>query len=945
MNIRSSRSDQKIKLRFLLPLLLTTLLSAVCPTGSAADNQASRYYEDALTRYERGDIGGAIVQLKNARQLDKNMLPVQVLLGKALMANGEAVAADVALTEALRQGVNRAEVVIPLAQAYLAQGKQKQLLEQPHFSPAGLPQALQLKLLVLRASAAADLGDMRGALRAVEEARTIDAKSIDGWLAEVPIRIRTREFDQATDAAEHALLIDRNSAEAWYQKASVMHVRGDLKNALAAYERALHADPRHLEARVARAGLYIDLRQPFEASKDIAELLRLAPQEPRGAYLKALLAERENNTAAAHSALQEVTKLIDPVPLDFIRYRPQLLMLNGLAHFGLHENEKAKTYLEAFQKTQGVGGAAAKLLAQIYFTEGDAGHAISILENYLKTQPTDAQALTVLASAHMAQGHHAKATSLMQEALRSQDTPALRAMLGLSLLGSDQAGDAMSQLEAAYKKDPQQIQAGAALVGLYLRTGQTAKAISTAESLTSRQASNAGFFNLLGMAYAAAGNTTPARAAFERAAKLDVTLVPAKLNLAKLDIATKSYDTAAQRLTALLKTDERNTDALFEMANLSLQRGQPEEAQRWLEKADDFEGGQKLRAGLALVDLHLRNRHPSQALDVAKRLSAKASDNPVVLMAYSKAQLAAGDAAAARATLNGAARFANFNAPAQLEIATLQLAANNPTGAEYSLEKALSGEPDYLPAMALMSELELRQGNPAKAERRARLIIEKHPKRAIGQSLLGDIALARNQGPVALDAYRRAHQIEPSTDTLLRLARTLLAQDNAKPALQIIEQWIKLHPDDILARRALADAYARTGNFPSARAAYETLLKAAPDDADVMNNLANVLLRLDDAGAVKMAEQARAKEPNNPDIIDTLGWAHFKNGNTDRALSLLRDARLRNPGSPDIRYHLAAVLAKTGRKAEAREELETALKSGRDFEQAREADSLLRTLK
>ena len=80
--------------------------------------------------------------------------------------------------------------------------------------------------------------------------------------------------------------------------------------------------------------------------------------------MQALLAERANKPDEAKAALKEVVGLIDPVPMDFIRYRPQLLMLNGLAHFGLNEGEKAKQYLEAFQKVQG-NTSTAKLLAQL----------------------------------------------------------------------------------------------------------------------------------------------------------------------------------------------------------------------------------------------------------------------------------------------------------------------------------------------------------------------------------------------------------------------------------------------------------------------------------------------------------------------------------------------------------------------------------------------------
>jgi Flp pilus assembly protein TadD len=160
----------------------------------------------------------------------------------------------------------------------------------------------------------------------------------------------------------------------------------------------------------------------------------------------------------------------------------------------------------------------------------------------------------------------------------------------------------------------------------------------------------------------------------------------------------------------------------------------------------------------------------------------------------------------------------------------------------------------------------------------------------------------------------------------------------------LAEQWIKTHPKDGVTHKALADAYARGGDFPSARAAYEALLRTTPDDAAVLNNLANVLLRLKDPGAVKLAEQAVAKSPGSANAVDTLGWALFQAGQTERALPLLRDARLRDPGNPEVRYHLAVVLAQTGRKTEARDELEAALKGAPAFEAATDAAALLKTL-
>lgn len=935
-----------------LPALGTLGLAAalalqplLAPVAHAADPKASRYYEDALDRYEKKDLPGAIIQLKNALQIDANMLPVQLLLGKALLQNGEVAAAEVAFNEALRLGVNRAEVVIPLAQAVIGQGKPKTLFEQQQFNPQGLPNGVQLQLQLLRAGAYSDLGDTRSAQRAIDEARVLDPKSSDAWLAEVPIRIRARQLREAATAVERAQALSPKSAEVVYQKGAVQHVGGDLKGALESYSQSLRLDPRHVEARVARAGVLIDLKQVEQAARDVQELRTEAATEPRGAYLAALLAERGNDSAAARAALREVTDLLDPVPIDFIRFRPQLLMLNGIAHFSLGQREKAKPYLEQFQKAQS-NSPVSKLLAQIYLDESNVARAIDVLEVYARAQPGDSQALTLLASAHMAQGRHARATSLMQEALKTKDLPELRTTLGLSLMGSGQTGNAASELETAWRRDPGQTRAGIALVGLYLRSSQPAKAAAVATTLVQQQPANPGFLNLLGMAQNQAAKPAEARAAFEKALKADASFVAADLNLARLDIASKSYDTAASRLDRVLKADDKNTEAMFESAMLAARRGQAAETQRWLEKANDVAAAGDVRPGLALLDLHLRGGRLGPALETAKRLSEKAPENLEVLVALGRTQLANADRIAAKSTLTNATRFADFNAPAQVEIAGLQIAANNLPGALYSLEKALSGQPDFVPAMGLMAEVELRQKDLAKAEKWAREVVTRSPRKAIGYLLQGDVARARGQIPASIEAYRRAHQIEPSTGTVLKLFRAQFAQDGGRASLQLGEQWVKTHPDDFAVRKAIADGYAGTGKFAQAKASYEAILKLAPNDTEVMNNLANVLMsQSDHAGAIKIAERAMQLAPNNADVIDTLGWALHQSQQTDRALQLLRDARLRNPNKPEIRYHLAVVLAKVGRKNEAREELEAALKSGSEFENLAAANQLLTTLK
>ena len=154
------------------------MLSALAALPAwAADPEASRFYEDALARYDRNDVNGAIIQLKNALQKDPGMLAANVLMGKALLKNGDAQGAEITFTKALKLGVDRAELLVPMAQAYLAQGKYETLLER--ITPEGLlPRQTQIEILILRGTAQAESGNTTAASHSFDDAQSLDPKSM-----------------------------------------------------------------------------------------------------------------------------------------------------------------------------------------------------------------------------------------------------------------------------------------------------------------------------------------------------------------------------------------------------------------------------------------------------------------------------------------------------------------------------------------------------------------------------------------------------------------------------------------------------------------------------------------------------------------------------------------------------------------------------------------------
>jgi putative PEP-CTERM system TPR-repeat lipoprotein len=934
-------------IRPLFPLRTAVLLVlSVVLLGSQtafADGRAGKLYEDALVRFEKNDVNGALVQLKNALQQDPKMLAGYVLLGKIELARGDAAAAEDAFGRALQLGVSRSEIALPMAQALNDQGKYQELLER--FPPESVSGSRRLELLVLRGHAHKGQNDPRSAAQSFEAALAVNPRyspavaSLSDLLAEQGKRA------EATKLVDAALALAPGDARIWNLKGSLAHGAGDRESARAAYSKALALDSSHLDARIARASLSMELQRFDEAEQDIAELRKIAPAEPRANYIRAVFLAQRGDRDGARDALNQTTAALDAVPREVLKQRaPLLLLVGGLAHYSLAQHEKTRGYLEEYLRVYPGHAGARKVLGSALLAQQDYQGAISVLEPAAKGGKADAQAYTLLAAALMGRRQYASANEYLERALRaSGEAPAVRAELGLSLLGTGQTDAALDHLQQAFRKDPGQDRAGVALAVLYLKRGQAKQAIEVMEMVTRRDPKNVSAQNLLGLARAGAGDLKGSRAAYEKAITLDKGFVPAHLNLARLDAAEGDHARARARLEALLKDRPKDMGAMIDLAEVEETAGRREEAIRWLEKARAL-NRRNLLPSTRLVDLYVRNGEPDKALAVAKESEAADPENLTALAALARAYIALGDEKAAPPLLNRMARIAAFDPAWQTQIAAYQLAVGNHAGASASLDKAFAGKADYLPAQILQAEAALRAGDLAAAERSARAIAARYPNQAVGHRLLGDVAVARRDYAGALKAYQVALGEEESTPGALRIFDAHLQSGNTKKAIEFIESWLKTHPKDGLAMRAAGDAQLQAGNLGAARAWYEQVLKLQGDDPAVLNNLANVLLRQSDRAALAHAERAHGLAPKSASIQDTLGWILVQQGQLESGLRHLREARLRSPDNPEIRYHLAAALAKAGRKDEARQELEPALKDHGSFESAQDARQLLQAL-
>jgi putative PEP-CTERM system TPR-repeat lipoprotein len=918
-------------------VVLALCMALTAAAVGAANQKAASYYEDAVSRYDRGDVDGAIIQLKNALQQDPKLLSAQVLLGEAYLKTGAPAAAEVAFSDAEKVGVDRSLIAPRLAQALYQQFKYQAVLDRVRTT--GLPAPALSEVQVYRAYALLELGQSKEAVQAVEQALAADPSSIRARVAEGTVLLRSGDLKGASAVSDQLVKQAPNDAGAWNLQASVAHLSGDVPKALAAYARAISGN---LDARIARTSLLLDLRRDGEAKEDLDYFSKNHAQDPRAAYLLALAAARRNDSEGTRKALSNVTAVVDQLPTEIVNRSQQLLMLGGLAHYGLKQAEKARTYLTAYVQIQPRQPGARKLLASILLSEGNYNSVIDVLDPLVKRDMADAQTLSLLASAYMGRKDYLRASWLLKEAERlSGGDVGITTSLGLSQLGAGQEKMGLAYLEQAYRKDASNSRVGLALAVAYLRIGNSRQAAAVARQVAKREPDNPLVLGLLGDALLAGKDYGGARTAYEQATR-DKSFTPALLSLARLDMFERKWDAARQRLNALLKKEAGNTLAMFEMARLEDLQGRTAEAIRWLDKARVLPGAGP-GPGLFLVELYIRSGDGKKALTVATELEAAYPKSMKVLAAVGRAHLAAGDTDRARAAFNRMSRYTAYDTPALYEIARLFLLANDPDSARIALDKGVTNNPNHLPSQVLLTEVEVRTGRLESAEKRARFVRETWPGSAEGYRLLGGVLMAKKQTGEALTQYKAAFEREKTTAGALSLSQAYLNAGDVKGAIGFLEGWLRNHPKDSTAKSFLAEGYVRAGDLGAAQRTYEALLRERSQDVGILNNLAYVLMQMGNGKqALIYARKAYQMAPKDPAVLDTLGWALISQNQPQEALTYLREAHLRAAQSAEIRYHLGVALHRLGRKAEARRELQSALAMSTAFEGAEEARSLLR---
>ena len=250
--------------------------------------------------------------------------------------------------------------------------------------------------------------------------------------------------------------------------------------------------------------------------------------------------------------------------------------------------------------------------------------------------------------------------------------------------------------------------------------------------------------------------------------------------------------------------------------------------------------------------------------------------------------------------------------------------------------------------------LALQGGDLKEAQRRFTELAASNEASEAALLYLSDIAARQGDPETALAGYQRLVNSSVAVTARTRAAALLLDKKERGEALTLLDDYVSEHPDSgfemtitkahLLSDHGESDAglallataldrhpqhpsiqydravlLERAGKVRESVTALEHLLAEREEDPTLQNALGYTLADhdLDLTRAESLIRRSLSVMPDNPAVLDSMGWVRFKRGDSKGALESLQRAYML-AHDPEIAAHWGEALWKSGQQQEAR---------------------------
>jgi tetratricopeptide (TPR) repeat protein len=727
--------------------------------------------------------------------------------------------------------------------------------------------------------------------------------------------------------------------------------QGKIREAAIQYANALQLDPRFGEAHYQLGEAYLKLKDYNRAYAELSRTVDLTPDNyPARVDLADLLISSRNRDGS-----------LNPDHL-----------------------KQARTHLDFLREKQPDNPDTHLAWANYYAALGNVGSAIQETQKAIAADPGRHDSYLSLAFFQLranqpdqAEVSFKKAAALGPKAMSAQ------LALGVFYQSLNRLPEAEQQFKHAMEVDPKDPEARAAYVRLLMAENKKAEAEAFLKKTKNDFPDNSEGYRMLGDFYFANGDLDRATAEYGALNHDHPRDLQVKKNYVQLLILKNRLDEASKLNDEILKVNPREADALVYRGEIQLQRGDTAGAIDSLQKVIKDDAGNAVahyRLGLAfeaqhndaqaeselhaavdirpdltdaqraLANLEVRRRDFDAVAQTAEQIIRGAPNAPDGYLTRALAEMNRQKYSEAEQDIRKAAEFAPGNPAPYVQMGNLYQLQKQYATAIKSYEQALFRDPASTAGLQGVMNSYLAQKQLDQAIDAAKAQIEKSPNSSGFYDLLGTALFDKKDFNGADAAFHRAVRLDSNnSDALMKLAQTQAAEGSASQALATYQQSIKDHPKEISFYILAGMMYESQSNWDQAKGMYQQALNLQPDNPLASNNLAYLMLQ--QGGnvdvALAMAQTARRGMPDSPNAADTLGWAYYQKGVYRSAIDMFQESlRLneKNGGAddPTVHYHLGLAYQKANQPAQARQQLERALKISPNNSDAKKALSELR---
>ena len=353
------------------------------------------------------------------------------------------------------------------------------------------------------------------------------------------------------------------------------------------------------------------------------------------------------------------------------------------------------------------------------------------------------------------------------------------------------------------------------------------------------------------------------------------------------------------------------------------------EFQKALQQRPDWEV-----AELAYAQLLARTA-PASAIESLNEFLARKPESRDARLTLARLLISQRDYDAARIQFDRLLKDSPDDPDVIYPVAMLALQQGDAAGARTQFEKLLKSDfPDKSTVHFFLGQLEEEQKKPELALAQYRLVTGGDQYIA-ARGRAAQILLRQGKPEEARELLRTTRGSTPAEMTQLILAEAQLLREAGRggESYALLEAALAKQPDDPELLYETALAAERQGKPQILEKHLGHLLELKPDHAHALNafgySLAERNIRL--AEAHQLITRALALAPQDPFIMDSLGWVLFRQGKLPEALKTLETA-YGIKADPEIAAHLGEVLWTMGRKDDAARLMNEAAKKNPDSE-------------